>query len=490
MQKITWKKNWLGVLLWLCFCTVVCGTFVLSGKTLFEQTGCQEIYSLTTSVILLLAVLTAFFFLLRVLHTIKWKKKRVRKKEMKQGAWEMGAFLLLVFLQVAAVFYFGIDVQDTAFLKAAQISTEGEQMLLGEHTAFLYSWLLSRVFLLFGNHLEVAVWFQLALRLTSAFLFFCVIKKMFGRAASVIFLMLFAAMLLFLRFFDTLSPEWLLCLCSSICLLVFTELAEALPKERIGGLIFLTLFLSVLLGIFLWLNSFGIFIWLAAGFGILQLLADCSMKKRIGVCLTVLLLSPGVVAGCFGIEAWLSGKSFLQVFAEYLPADLYLQAGKPASFSALPILLPVFVLSMISCAAVIAFFKQAYERTLFVTLLLAGFVFMQYTGLFPFETNGLWTFLWLFAACAGIQCLLDAREAASQEDMLLQPAMPKALPDAQTLRAEEESLSPNGVQYIPNPLPLPKKHVKKELKFDLDTLDEQMEFDYEISPEKDDFDLT
>lgn len=68
--------------------------------------------------------------------------------------------------------------------------------------------------------------------------------------------------------------------------------------------------------------------------------------------------------------------------------------------------------------------------------------------------------------------------------------MPKALPDAQTLRAEEESLSPNGVQYIPNPLPLPKKHVKKELKFDLDTLDEQMEFDYEISPEKDDFDLT
>lgn len=490
MQKITWKKNWLGVLLWLCFCTAVCGTFVLSGKTLFEQAGCQEIYALTISVISALAVLTAFFFLLRAFYTAKWKKKRVRKKEAKQSAWEAGAFLLLVFLQVAAVFYFGIDAQDTAFLKAAQISTEGEQMFLGEHTAFLYSWLLSRVFLLFGNHLEAAVWFQLILRLASVFLFFCVIKKMFGRAASVIFLLFSAAMPLFLRFFDTLSPEWLLCLCSGVCLLVFTGLAEALPKERIGGLIFLTLFLSVLLGIFLWLNSFGIFIWLAAGVGILQLLADCSMKKRIGTCLAVLLLSPGVAAGCFGIEAELSGKSFLQVFAAYLPADIYWRMDEMVFFAALPILAPVFILSMISCAAVIAFFKQAYERTLFATLLLTGFIFMQYTGQFSFEMNGLWTLLWLFAACAGIQCLLDAREAASQEDMLLQPAMPKALPDAQAVRVEKEALSPNGVQYIPNPLPLPKKHVKKELKFDLDTFDEQMEFDYEISPEKDDFDLT
>lgn len=490
MQKITWKKNWLGVLLWLCFCTVVCGTFVLSGKTLFEQAGCQEIYALTISVISALAVLTAFFFLLKAFYTAKWKKKRVRKKEAKQSAWEAGAFLLLVFLQVAAVFYFGIDAQDTVFLKAAQISTEGELVFLGEHTAFLYSWLLSRVFLLFGNHLEAAVWFQLILRLASVFLFFCVIKKMFGRAVSVIFLLFSAVMPLFLRFFDTLSPEWLLCLCSGVCLLVFTGLVEALPKERMGGLIFLTLFLSVLLGIFLWLNSFGIFLWLAAGVGILQLLADCSMKKRISTCLAVLLLSPGVAVGCFGIEAELSGKSFLQVFAAYLPVDIYWRMDEMVSFAALPILAPVFILSMISCAAVIAFFKQAYELTFFVTLLLTGFIFMQYTGQFSFEMNGLWTLLWLFAACAGIQCLLDAREAALQEDMLLQPAMPKALPDAQAVRVEEEALSPNGVQYIPNPLPLPKKHVKKELKFDLDTFDEQMEFDYEISPEKDDFDLT
>ena len=490
MQRITWKKNWLAVLLWLCFCTVVCGTFVLSGKALFEQAGCQEIYALTISVILALTVLTAFFFLLKAFYTAKWKKKRVRRKEAKQNAWEVWAFLLLVFLQVAAVFYFGIDAQDTAFLKAAQISTEGELMLLGEHAAFLYSWLLSRVFLFFGNHLEAAVWFQLILRLASVFLFFCVIKKMFGRAAAVIFLLFSAAMPLFLRFFDTLSPEWLLCFCGGICLLVFTGLAEALPKERMGGLIFLALFLSALLGAFVWLNSFGVFLWLAAGVGILQLLADCSMKKRIGTCLAVLLLSPGVTAGCFGVEAELSGKSFLQVFAAYLPSDISWRMDEMVFFAALPILVPVFMLSMISCAAVIAFFKQSYERTLFATFLLTGFVVMQYTGQFSFETDGLWTLLWLFAACAGIQCLLDARKAALQENVLLQPAMSKALPDAQALRIEEEALSPNGVQYIPNPLPLPKKHVKKELKFDVDTFDEQTEFDYEILPEKDDFDLT
>ena len=44
------------------------------------------------------------------------------------------------------------------------------------------------------------------------------------------------------------------------------------------------------------------------------------------------------------------------------------------------------------------------------------------------------------------------------------------------------------MKYIENPLPLPKKHVKKALEYSVEPPEESMQFDIEIS-EEDDFDL-
>lgn len=54
---------------------------------------------------------------------------------------------------------------------------------------------------------------------------------------------------------------------------------------------------------------------------------------------------------------------------------------------------------------------------------------------------------------------------------------------------EEEIPVQNEIQYIPNPLPLPKKHVKKEIQFDYDPPDELMKFDHELEAGKDEFDI-
>ena len=48
--------------------------------------------------------------------------------------------------------------------------------------------------------------------------------------------------------------------------------------------------------------------------------------------------------------------------------------------------------------------------------------------------------------------------------------------------------APKQVKYIENPLPLPKKHVKKALEYSVEPPEESMQFDIEIS-EEDDFDL-
>ena len=47
---------------------------------------------------------------------------------------------------------------------------------------------------------------------------------------------------------------------------------------------------------------------------------------------------------------------------------------------------------------------------------------------------------------------------------------------------------PKQVKFIDNPMPLPKKHVKKAIEYSVEPPEELMDFDIEIS-EEDDFDL-
>lgn len=59
---------------------------------------------------------------------------------------------------------------------------------------------------------------------------------------------------------------------------------------------------------------------------------------------------------------------------------------------------------------------------------------------------------------------------------------------AQTSQAESESKPRKRTDPIPNPLPGPKKHVKRELDFEMTVNEDELEFDHEVS-ENDDFDL-
>lgn len=56
-------------------------------------------------------------------------------------------------------------------------------------------------------------------------------------------------------------------------------------------------------------------------------------------------------------------------------------------------------------------------------------------------------------------------------------------------KVSNEKQASSEIQYIPNPLPLPKKHVKREIKFDYEPPEELMKFDYELQKGQEDFDI-
>lgn len=53
---------------------------------------------------------------------------------------------------------------------------------------------------------------------------------------------------------------------------------------------------------------------------------------------------------------------------------------------------------------------------------------------------------------------------------------------------EIEIKAEEPIKYIENPLPLPKKHVRREMDYDYQVADNKMKFDIEISDE-DEFDI-
>ena len=93
-------------------------------------------------------------------------------------------------------------------------------------------------------------------------------------------------------------------------------------------------------------------------------------------------------------------------------------------------------------------------------------------GVLPYGTVAL--FIWCVLAGLGLQnCIMGGNDLVMQAKI---EEINAAAP------VEEKS------RFIENPLPLPKKHVKREMDYEYKVAPEDMKFDIEVD-EKDDFDL-
>lgn len=93
----------------------------------------------------------------------------------------------------------------------------------------------------------------------------------------------------------------------------------------------------------------------------------------------------------------------------------------------------------------------------------------------------------LCACISGIASLIGSRRS-----LAVQKEREQNAPQEKVSAAEAEAVtaaSSKAIQYIPNPLPLPKKHVKREIKFDYEPPLELMQFDHEMKKGQEDFDI-
>lgn len=148
----------------------------------------------------------------------------------------------------------------------------------------------------------------------------------------------------------------------------------------------------------------------------------------------------------------------------------------------------LFGLAAASLSAVKAMRQRKYlVRAVLFAMLAAFFAGMAvcFSNLFDCLT-----FAAVFALCAfisGIGYLLCGRKSLPTEIKKEQRHMKEKATDDR--KETEEETDSKTIQYIPNPLPLPKKHVKREIKFDYEPPAERMQFDYEMKKGQEDFDI-
>lgn len=428
--------------------------------------------------------------------------------------------LMLEAFCVSVAFVFGFLARLRMFRYAGALLSSGETMSgdfmekafvrAGESVApiahgvsHLYVLLLSTVFSFLGNSVGAAMFLQMTLQLLTMVLGYRLVKAAAGRFAACATLLLLAFSPVFLEKIAVIDPEclflflYLIGMSSAVFYLraVLTDkpgwrnvFAAILPGAVIGILSFFELSMLTLL-----------FLFAALFVGKREEAQTGSVKKNI---LRLFITLVSCAAGFFILlagDAAVSGVTLERSL--YVWAYPYLQAGTRALCLGEMYGNVLFCTLLFLPAAflVFAFFRSGKEQDhtlwLFYCLLFTPFLFFE---IWAVEISVLSLFFWSVAAALGIKnCVFD-REAEPLQEKIEQinaaaaPITAALEPAAASLTTAAEpaeaSASAEKPRFLENPLPLPKKHVKREMDYDYDIAPERMHFDLELA-EGDDFPL-
>lgn len=363
---------------------------------------------------------------------IKMKNLKTDKKRSILPEVLIVGLLFVVMTAIRVMYINGHEINGAGFYELCRIQIGTQLPYLEYGVGDLYAKLLHLLFWLMGNHMLLAAYLQLVLQMTAMVLFYFAIRRLWG------FIPAFAvetALFVFPEFLESLvilNQKNLLLLILCINLAAVSALLGRAVYGRMayGWYMALLLLTGLLGGISVYMDK----LYLAVPAVALAALLTAKRKRRR---LQIPLYLTGLGLG-FGISLFakrqISGMQYMAVWAEYDRAQTAggLFYGKGAANYAAAILLYT-----IFAVAAAGFILYSYRRK--------------------------------------------------------EQIMPKVKEDIQikeieSFEAPEPEVKKPTVNYIENPLPLPKKHVRKEMDFNFEPEPSMMKYDLPV-PDSDDFDI-
>lgn len=506
---MTYRRTWFSCVLWFLYtvlCIILIGVVGKEWIWLLESVG-----SITPWIFygVLVIPVAALYWIIRGIST------RIRKKwawnERTARLLTCVVFLLImafaVIIRIVCLNYYvsymeiygpdgvNIDQMNPEYYDMAVLAEQGSGSPMDYGISYLYVTLLSVVLSFLGNKIVSAVFLQICLQMMGMLSAYIVARKMAGRLPACISLLYLGGSLTCLGMLFRFGPEWLFFTLYMIGMLVAVSFVKNYCADNISRVwtVVCAVAVGALIGAITYLDLIG------ASLLIVMLIAAVGKKTESdatvyynyskGMNAAVIVCSciscAAVWFGVMGLISYVKGTDVVSDILSRLQM-LYLNSFPytAAPYSNAEYYPDIFWIgALIASASFLAFeyFRSGKEQN-YVPWILLGLLAaptpMAMYGEHGFR--GLSMYVWAVLAGLGLQnCIFGGRAEVMQ-----------AVIEKINAEAEIEQTAPQEPKprFIENPLPLPKKHVAREMDYQYDVADKDMKYDLFVS-DNDDFDI-
>lgn len=500
---MTFVKNKFSYALWACYIAIIC--FCYFGLMV---SGLISL-SITDKSALICICCLPLFFAAGLFALIRWCIGRLSEAgrlpiRISPKLEIVTVLFLIVTGIVIRIVCIGNGAEEAAYFATAQVNGQKIPMT-AQRVQYLYLWLLRGLFYVTGNHFSAGLVLQIILQMLATAIWYLALRKMIGKAGAFIFLLSVTLLPYYVEAGLTYSPVILYWLLYGIAFFMITILYE---KEKSSaylkwqnGLILLGI--GVFIGCLSYLDAFGM--TLLAFFVFINLLKkDTPVRlnengEKESPVLRIIILLAGYFCGKYSLmflDALFSNTNIEVIMSVW--TKLFFPKGSPSldavlgSFSGPELFRLVLVFFFLILGAPSFCLRKDAENQL---------IWIIYTGiaaafcLLRVETDAMHYNYLMFSAliilmAAGLQELLYIPEKTAEVFATSEKAQtePEKTPEPSEERYKQPADGGKKIDYIENPLPLPKKSEKKSMGYRYEISTEQMHYDIQV-PDSDDFDL-
>lgn len=524
---MAYKKTWLSYVIWAVF-TCITGVMLANYTILFwtKEIDSKVGFGTVALVLGVFAIVVGVYLLLRkaILPMIQKFSTNEKITGLLEGIVVVIAFGGGLAYRIYLCMQTGTEtIAETMYYHQAMVKA-GEMVEPMIHGAsYLYTLCLSLVLSFLGNKVIAGVWFQIVLQMVTLVLAYCVVRKMVGRVAACVAMIMLAVSSVYVNQIFVLTPENFYFVLYLLGMLVVGSFVRGYTNNRYNKAVAVisAIFAGIVIGCLMYLDAIAVsIVILLAGIlsGVRRLKEGETFPK---ISFSILIFGVSIIAAClsllimFVIDAGLSNGTFLAVaeawislYRAYLPMGYILYQTE---FSIIECLIQV----MFAALLIMSFWNHSKEQncTPFICfMLLLAPTPLAIVGVLSYQVFSI--FIWSVLAGIGLQqCFvvegvqkvtaetIETEEAAETVEAtetveVSEPAEGAAEEAVETAEAPSEEVQEQPVQpelpakprFIENPLPLPKKHEKKEMDYQYEVTEDKMKFDVEIK-ENDDFDI-
>ncbi len=500
------KKSILGTVVWFLFTIFVVCTI---GQTLYTMTTIIPESSWIMEGLVLGCIIVAAVCALMVLRMIAVHvQKKFVMTAKKSIVLDIITIILLLCVTILSRLYYlnTIDMNqaENLYFQIASVGTDKLVFDTTNHAAILYVYILSFLLALLGNKISICIYFQLLLQCITLLFTFLAVRNISGKMTAFTAALVLAVSTSYKSFMLPLAPENLL-----ICIFMLGFWMSSLlwkymnvkqTTKVFDTILFFMAGLSTSAIIYTDVTGFILFVMSVAGIFISNKNTAKAIKHPILQAGCYILGSIVGMAALFEIEAVTCKESFLHIIDRYINSTITVTIHTVSVFPSVILEISIIMI-LIAGIWCVRYWQADYDENVMYILMLIGAVCINICFQTSIHYHVFLMFAWIIMLSASLKSLCSkyGKKSENETGIILLSNLTKEEPasrigDKSEMNDGKNDKKQNEVQekpnLIPNPLPLPRQHERKEMDYAFVPDENMMHYDIEVIQENDDFDIS